>query len=83
MPLSESSAGGQTVERGWENSVVDETPSSGAGFYCHLFIELAIGRAKSPSVLPICVRQVLSGRDREIGEMVLQNRRFVFDERPE
>jgi hypothetical protein len=43
---SRLSAGGQTVERGWESSVVDETPSAGAGFYCRLFIELAIGRAK-------------------------------------
>jgi len=33
------SAGGQTVERAWESSVADQTPSAGAGFYSRLFWE--------------------------------------------
>ena len=33
------SAGEQTVERAWESSVADQTPSAGAGFYSRLFWE--------------------------------------------
>ena len=33
------SAGGQTVERAWETSVTDQTPSTAEGFYSRLFWE--------------------------------------------